>query len=320
MKKILYIVVPCYNEEEMLPISSKAMLEKLNTLIKSEKISDDSRILFVNDGSKDKTWELICKLHDEDYHYSGLCLSHNRGHQNALLAGLETSAKYADMIASMDADLQDDINALDEMIDKYYAGNDVVYGVRKSRKKDTFFKRYTAQKFYNMMSEMGSEIVYNHADYRLMSKRAVNALSEYREVNLFLRGLVPMIGFKSDLVFYERGVREKGESKYPLKKMISFAYEGITSMTLVPIRFVRNLGVCFSILGFMAFVACLVLYFFNFPHMWMFSIIGFIWFMSGLILFGVGLIGDYVGKTYLESKHRPRYIISDFLNNETKKK
>ena len=316
MADILYLVIPCYNEEEMLPVTKDILLKKLKELIDADKISDKSRILFVNDGSKDKTWELIKKYHDEDEHFSGLCLSHNRGHQNALLAGLETAIKSCDMVVSMDADLQDDINVIDQMIEKYYDGNDIVYGVRSSRKKDSFFKRFTAQKFYKIMNQMGSEVIYNHADYRLMSKKAVNALSEYREVNLFLRGIVPMLGFKSDVVYYERGKREKGESKYPLKKMLSFAYEGITSMTLAPIYFIRNSGIVTSVLSFVAFVVCLVLYFLNFSHMMLFSILTFGLFLCGVSMTAIGLIGDYVGKTYLESKHRPRYIIWDYINKE----
>ena len=239
----LYIVLPCYKEEEALPLSAPKLKEKLLSLIDKNKISDDSRILFVNDGSKDGTWRIINELHEQDRHFTGISLSRNRGHQNALLAGLETAAKYADAIISMDVDLQDDIGAVDEMLEKFEAGCDVVYGVRKARKKDSFFKRFTAEGFYKIINKMGGDIVFNHADYRLMSKRAVNALGEYKECNLFLRGLVPMIGFKSDIVLYERDKRVAGESKYPLKKMLAFAYDGVTSLTLTPIKFIRRAGI-----------------------------------------------------------------------------
>ncbi len=316
MSDTLYIVIPCYNEEEALPGTKEVVLKKLVALIEENKISDKSRILFVNDGSKDKTWEIIKKFHAEDKRLSGLCLSHNKGHQNALLAGLETAAKSADMVISMDADLQDDVNVVDQMIAKYYEGADIVYGVRSSRKKDSFFKRVTAERFYKTINHMGGELIYNHADYRLMSKRAINALSSYHEVNLFLRGIVPMLGFKSDIVYYARGVREKGESKYPLKKMLSFAYEGITSMTLAPIRLVRNGGIFLSLASLLAFIVCLTLYFLGFSHMSLFSILTFVLFIGGLLMISIGLIGDYVGKTYLETKARPRYIVWEYLNEE----
>ena len=316
--KTLFIVVPCYNEEEVLPETNSRLLAKLHSLIDAGKITDASRILYVNDGSKDKTWALIKECHEADKHASGLCLSRNRGHQNALLAGLMTAKDHADMIASMDADLQDDINAVDEMIDKYYEGCDIVYGVRKARKKDTFFKRFTAEGFYKIMDACGAEVVFNSADYRLMSKRAVEGLSQFHEVNLFLRGIVPMIGYKSDIVFYERGERFAGESKYPLKKMLAFAYEGITSLTLTPIHFFRNLGFGLSCLFFPAFLVCMILYFCNVaPNVTnMLTFVFLFLACTNLILFVIGIIGDYIGKAYMEAKARPRYIIAESLLDE----
>ncbi|MDE6001738.1 MAG: glycosyltransferase family 2 protein [Clostridia bacterium] len=314
MKTTLYIVIPCYNEEKVLPVTAGQFKEKLLSLIAAGKISDKSRIMFVNDGSKDKTWELISQYHAEDKHYSGVNLSRNRGQQNALLAGLNTAAQFADAIITMDVDLQDDINAIDEMIEKYEDGCEVVYGVRKARKKDSFFKRSTALGFYKVINKMGGEVIYNHAEYRLMSKRAVLSLAEYKETNLFLRGLVPMVGYKSDIVFYERAKRVAGESKYPLRKLISLAYEGITSLSVKPINIIRSLGLAFSIIGLAGVIATIVL-----------SCLGIIstsWItlaavvaVGGILQFSLGVIGDYVGKTYMESKHRPRYFIADILND-----
>lgn len=314
----LYMVLPCYKEEDALPLSAPKLKEKLLSLIEAKKISDDSRILFVNDGSKDRTWEIICKLHEEDGHFTGISLSRNRGHQNALLAGLETAAKYADAIVSMDVDLQDDIGAVDEMLEKFEAGCDIVYGVRKARKKDSFFKRFTAEGFYKIINKMGGEIVFNHADYRLMSKRAVNALSEYKECNLFLRGLVPMIGFKSDIVLYERDKRVAGESKYPLKKMLAFAYEGVTSLTLTPIKFIRRAGVFFTLAGILGLAATITLFCLNIASpIWI--VIASVVMMSGVLEFSLGIVGDYVGKTYFEVKRRPRYFIAENLIEADKK-
>ncbi|MCI8412569.1 MAG: glycosyltransferase family 2 protein [Clostridia bacterium] len=311
---VLYIVVPCYNEEPVLAETTARLREKLTGLIGAGKISDESRVLYVNDGSKDNTWALIRKFHEEDGHFSGVNLSRNRGHQNALLAGLETAAKYADAIVSMDADLQDDINAVDEMVDKFHEGCEVVYGVRKARKKDSFFKRWTAEAFYKLTNKMGGNIVFNHADYRLMSRRAVLALSEYRECNLFLRGLVPMIGYKSDLVFYERAERFAGESKYPLKKMLSFAYEGITSLTVTPIKMIRNTGIALIALSVLALAATITLFCLNLLWQGWILLAG-AGLLSGIVVLSVGIVGDYVGKTYMESKHRPRYFIADVLND-----
>ncbi len=311
----LYIVLPCYKEEEALPLSAPKLKEKLLSLIDKNKISDDSRILFVNDGSKDGTWRIINELHEQDRHFTGISLSRNRGHQNALLAGLETAAKYADAIISMDVDLQDDIGAVDEMLEKFEAGCDVVYGVRKARKKDSFFKRFTAEGFYKIINKMGGDIVFNHADYRLMSKRAVNALGEYKECNLFLRGLVPMIGFKSDIVLYERDKRVAGESKYPLKKMLAFAYDGVTSLTLTPIKFIRRAGIFFTLTGVLGLAATITLFCLSIASsVWI--VISSLVTMGGILEFSLGIVGDYVGKTYFEVKHRPRYFIAENLLEE----
>ena len=311
----LYIVLPCYKEEEALPLSAPKLKEKLLSLIDKNKISDDSRILFVNDGSKDGTWRIINELHEQDRHFTGISLSRNRGHQNALLAGLETAAKYADAIISMDVDLQDDIGAVDEMLEKFEAGCDVVYGVRKARKKDSFFKRFTAEGFYKIINKMGGDIVFNHADYRLMSKRAVNALGEYKECNLFLRGLVPMIGFKSDIVLYERAKRVAGESKYPLKKMLAFAYDGVTSLTLTPLKFIRRAGIFFTLTGVLGLAATITLFCLSIASsVWI--VISSLVTMGGILEFSLGIVGDYVGKTYFEVKHRPRYFIAENLLEE----
>ncbi len=311
----LYIVLPCYKEEEALPLSAPKLKEKLLSLIDKNKISDDSRILFVNDGSKDGTWRIINELHEQDRHFTGISLSRNRGHQNALLAGLETAAKYADAIISMDVDLQDDIGAVDETLEKFEAGCDVVYGVRKARKKDSFFKRFTAEGFYKIINKMGGDIVFNHADYRLMSKRAVNALGEYKECNLFLRGLVPMIGFKSDIVLYERDKRVAGESKYPLKKMLAFAYDGVTSLTLTPLKFIRRAGIFFTLTGVLGLAATITLFCLSIASsVWI--VISSLVTMGGILEFSLGIVGDYVGKTYFEVKHRPRYFIAENLLEE----
>ena len=320
MKHKLYLVIPCYNEEEVLPETAGRLKEKLNSLIEKEKISKESRIVFVNDGSKDRTWELIQQFHAEDEVFCGINLSRNRGHQNALLAGLMTVKEYADMVISMDADLQDDINAIDEMVEKYLNGIDIVYGVRSSRAKDTFFKKVTAEGFYRLMNAMGANTVSNHADYRLMSKRALEGLAEFKEVNLFLRGVVPMIGYSFDVVYYERGERFAGESKYPLGKMISFAVEGITSLSIKPIRMITGLG-------FFVFLVSIAILIYSFVRHFMgATIVGWttlmvsLWAIGGLILLSLGVVGEYIGKIYLEVKARPRYIISDRTEGEGKKK
>ena len=314
MNTKLYIVVPCYNEEKVLPITAGMFMDKLKSLIAAGKISDESRVMFVNDGSKDKTWELISGYHEKDKHFSGVNLSRNRGQQVALLAGLNTAVEYADAVITMDVDLQDDIDAIDEMLEKYENGYEVIYGVRKSRKKDTFFKRCSALAFYGLINKMGGEVIYNHAEYRLMSKRAVQALAEYKEANLFLRGLVPMVGFKSDIVFYERAKRCAGESKYPLKKMLSLAYEAITSLTLTPIKMVRRAGIAFTILGLLGLAATITLFCLGIAAQGWITIASIVT-MAGVLQFSLGIIGDYVGKTYMESKHRPRYFIAEVLND-----
>lgn len=312
---IAFFVVPCYNEEEVLPETSKRLKEKLQQLISEKLISEKSRILFVNDGSKDRTWFIIKELHHSDPLYSGATLSRNRGHQNALLAGLMSAKNYADFVISLDADLQDDINAIDSMIEKYYEGYDIVYGVRSSRKTDTFFKRFTAEGYYKFIKLLGADIVFNHADYRLMSKRALDDLSEYSEVNLFLRGIVPMLGYKTTSVFYERGERFAGESKYPLKKMLAFALEGVTSLSTKPLRFITLLGFVIFFVSLLMLIYSLVQWFVDETVIGWASVICSIWAIGGLVLLSIGVVGEYIGKIYLETKHRPRYKISEFLNS-----
>lgn len=314
MGEILYIVIPCYNEEAVLPETAKRLKEKLLKLIDSGKISDKSRIVFVNDGSKDKTWEIIEELHNDDNIYSGIKLSRNRGHQNALLSGLMTVKECADMVISMDADLQDDIDVVDKFIDEYYKGNDVVYGVRNSRATDTFFKRTTAEGFYKVMKMFGVDIVFNHADYRLMSKRALYELEKYKEVNLFLRGIVPLIGFNSSIVEYERHERFAGESKYPLKKMLAFAFDGITSFSTKLIRMVLWTGAIIFLLSIAIFIYGIIRKITgNTVAGWTFIVCS-IWMLGGIQLLCLGIIGEYIGKIYSETKARPRFIIDKFIN------
>lgn len=318
MNNILYIVIPCYNEQEVLPETSKRLREKVNTLVTENKISKDSRIMFVNDGSKDRTWSMIQELCEENELFAGVNLSRNRGHQNALLAGLSTAVSYADMIVTMDADLQDDINAIDQMVDAYESGYDVVYGVRSSRKKDTAFKRGTAHFFYKLMSFLGADIVYDHADFRLLSKRAAENLLDFEEVNLFLRGIVPMVGFPSTTVTYERGERFAGESKYPLGKMITFAFEGITSLSVKPIRMITIGGLLICVISLIMLIKAFVDYFHgNVVPGWA-SIMVSIWVLGGLQLFAIGIIGEYIGKTYLETKRRPKFIIESVLLKQSR--
>lgn len=311
---ILYMAIPCYNEEEVLHETAKRLEEKYYELKKNGKISDKSRVVFIDDGSRDRTWEIIEEIHEQNEMFSGIKLSRNRGHQNALLCGLMTVRELADAVISMDADLQDDINAIDGMIDKYIEGCDVVYGVRSARTTDTFFKRFTAEGFYKLMNMMGANIVFNHADFRLMSKRALEGFSEFKEVNLFLRGIVPMVGYKSDIVTYERAERFAGESKYPLKKMLAFAFEGITSLSTKPIKLITGIG-------FIIFAVSIVMVIYNIIRFFMgatvpgwASLAVSIWALGGIQLISIGLIGEYIGKIYLESKHRPRYIIEKFIN------
>lgn len=316
---ILYTVIPCYNEEEALPETARQLGEKYAALIASGAISEESRIAFVNDGSKDRTWELICALHRENALFTGINLSRNRGHQNALLAGLMTVRGHADMVISMDADLQDDIGAMDEMIAKYADGCDVVYGVRSSRRKDSFFKRFTAEAFYRLMNRLGANTVFNHADYRLLSRRALDGLAEFKEVNLFLRGIVPMIGYRSDTVLYERGERLAGESKYPLKKMLSFAFEGITSLSTKPIRMITALGFLIFFVSIIMLIIFIVQFFMGMTVPGWASVIVSLWAIGGLLMLAVGVVGEYIGKIYLETKARPRFLIAEFLEDESDK-
>lgn len=313
--KILYMVVPCYNEEEVLDETTKQLSAKINELMKQGKISKRSRILYVNDGSKDQTWPIIARLHEEYDIVSGLNLSRNRGHQNAVLAGLLYAKEHSDVAISMDADLQDDIHAIDEMIDKFNAGMDVVYGVRSDRKTDTFFKKFTAEGFYKMMKWMGVDIVFNHADFRLMSKRVLNQLENYSEVNLFLRGIIPLIGYPSDKVYYERHERFAGESKYPLKKMLSFAFDGITSFSVKPIRFILSLGLFVFFVSLGILVYSFVRYLLGATVLGWSSLMVSVWALGGLQLFAIGIIGEYIGKVYLEAKGRPRFAIQDILDD-----
>ena len=309
----LFCVIPCYNEQEVLPETSERLRQKMESLIVKGKISEDSRVVFVNDGSRDSTWEIIQKLHEENPLFQGINLSKNMGHQNALLAGLMTAKDLCDVTISMDADLQDDINAIDEMIDKFIDGADIVYGVRSKRATDTFFKRVTAENFYKLMDYLGAKTVYNHADYRLMSRRALMDLSQFGEVNLFLRGIVPMIGYKSEVVYYERAERFAGESKYPLGKMLSFAVQGITSLSTKPIKMITSLGF------FIFFVSIVVLIYSLVRHYTGHTIPGWtttvlsVWAIGGLIMISLGVIGEYIGKIYLETKNRPRFIIENYL-------
>lgn len=311
--QILYLVIPCYNEQEVLPETSKRLLEKMTSLMERNMISRDSKIMFVNDGSKDRTWEMIEELHAENPIYQGVKLSRNRGHQNALLGGLMTAKEYADMVISLDADLQDDIDVIDKFVEKYYEGCEIVYGVRSARKTDTFFKRFTAEGFYKIINMMGGEVVFNHADYRLMSKRALDEMENYKEVNLFLRGIVPMIGFKTDVVAYERHERFAGESKYPLKKMLALAVDGITSLSIKPIRFIVFLGMFIFVCSIAMLIYSLVQHFLGNTSIGWTSLIVSIWAIGGLQLLAIGVIGEYIGKIYLETKARPKYIIEKVL-------
>ena len=309
----LFLVIPCYNEEEVLEDTTSKLLDKLYFLIGQNAVSDSSRILYVNDGSKDRTWDIIEELCVSDNHINGISLAHNKGHQNALLAGLMVAKEHADMVISLDADLQDDINAIDSMIEKYYEGCDIVYGVRNKRDKDSFFKRVTAESFYKLMAKLGADTVYNHADYRLMSRRALESLAQYKEVNLFLRGIVPMLGYKTDCVYYERGERLAGESKYPLKKMIAFALEGITSLSTTPIKFITVGGGIVFLISLGMMVYSFIRHAIGATVVGWSSLIVSLWMIGGLILLSIGVVGEYIGKIYLETKARPRYIIEKEL-------
>lgn len=311
---IIYLVVPCYNEEDVLRETASRLKEKMQGLISNKVISDKSRITFIDDGSKDKTWSIIEELNSNDKIFSGVKLSRNRGHQNALLAGLMTVKDYCDAAISLDADLQDDINVIDKFIEKFNYGCDVVYGVRSGRKTDTVFKRTTAQGFYKIMKGLGVDIVYNHADYRLMSKRALDSLQDFKEVNLFLRGIVPLIGYKSDVVLYERNERFAGESKYPLKKMLSFAFEGITSFSVKPIRLILTVGILMFISSLAALLYFLIIWMAGKTVQGWTTVVASIWMLGGIQLLCLGVIGEYIGKIYIETKQRPKYIIDKFIN------
>ena len=310
-KPVLYIVIPCYNEQEVLPITAPMFLEKLRTLTEKGKISGQSRVLFVNDGSKDKTWQIICDLARQDEHYLGISQSRNRGHQNAVLAGLMEAKERCDITISIDCDGQDDINAMDEMVDAYLDGCEVVYGVRSSRETDTFFKRFTAQSFYKFLAAMGAEVVYNHADYRLISSRVLKEFANFKEVNLFLRGMVPLVGFKSTSVSYSRAERLAGESHYPLKKMIALAVDGITSLSVKPLRLIMGFGMVVAAISFIGCLWALITALCGKAVAGWASMTCIVCFVSGVQLICLGIIGEYIGKIYMETKARPRYIISE---------
>lgn len=317
VKPTLYIVIPCYNEQEVLPVTAPVFLQKINDLYIDGKISENSRILFVNDGSRDNTWSIISELSQLDEHYCGISLSRNCGHQNALLAGLDEARDKCDACVSIDCDGQDDIDAIDKMVDEYLSGSDVVYGVRSDRKKDTAFKRGTAQLFYKLIKAMGADVVYNHADYRLLSKKALCALSQFKEVNVFLRGIVPMVGFKYSCVEYSRKERMAGKSKYPLKKMLSFAIDGITSLSVKPIRLITAFGFVVAILSLAGIVWSVITAIIGSGVAGWASTVSIICFLGGVQLLGLGVIGEYIGKIYLETKQRPKYII-DTKTDENK--
>lgn len=312
---ILYMIVPCYNEEEVLPETSKRLKEKYQSLIERKLISKQSRVVFVNDGSKDKTWSMISEYHNsEGGYFSGINLAHNSGHQNAVLAGLMTVKGLCDIAITMDADLQDDINTIDAMVAKYYEGNQVVYGVRSSRETDSFFKKFTAEGFYKFMKVMGADVVYNHADFRLMSRRVLDELADFREVNLFLRGMIPLIGFQSCSVYYERHERFAGESKYPLKKMLSFAINGITSFSVKPLKIITSLGLIMTLISLLAFIWAFIGKLTGHTAQGWSSLVCSIWLIGGVQTLCLGIIGEYIGKIYAEVKQRPRYIVDTFIN------
>lgn len=316
MKKIIWLVIPCYNEQEVLHETSRQLEEIMRGLIKKDKISDKSKIAFVNDGSKDNTWNIITDLHEKNPMFTGINLAHNKGHQNALLAGLMTAKDYADAAISLDADLQDDVGVIEQFIDKFNEGKDVVYGVRSTRATDTVFKRSTAHAFYKLMKAMGADTLQDHADYRLMSKRALEGLAKYKEVNLFLRGIVPMIGYETDVVYYERHERFAGESKYPLKKMLSFAVDGITSCSVKPIRMITSLGTLVFTISIVMLIYFLIVWLLGHTVQGWTTIVISLWGIGGLILLSLGIIGEYVGKIYMEVKERPRFIIEKLLYKE----
>ncbi|WP_301845005.1 glycosyltransferase family 2 protein [uncultured Ruminococcus sp.] len=315
----IYFVIPCYNEQEVLPITAEQLRIKYDQLLQSGLIAESSRILLVDDGSKDRTWQIISQLHQKDSRFQGVKLSRNRGHQNALLAGLMTARSFCDAAISLDADLQDDINAMDAMLQKFQDGCDIVYGVRSDRETDTIFKRCTAQGYYKFMSGMGGELVYNHADYRLMSRRALDGLAEFGEVNLFLRGIVPMIGYRSDIVTYARKERPAGKSKYPLKKMLAFAWEGLTSLSIRPIRMITILGTLIFLVSIGMLIYSVIRHAMGATITGWTSLAVSIWAIGGLQLLAIGIIGEYIGKVYLETKSRPKYIIETYLGDSESK-
>lgn len=318
---VLYIVIPCYNEEKVLPETCEMFLGKLHELEDADEISRESKILFVDDGSKDKTWSVISDLMEKDEHYQGLKLSRNRGHQNALLAGLMTAKDYADITISIDCDGQDDINAMNGMIAEYRDGAEIVYGVRSKRETDTFFKRFTAEGFYKILKIFGAEVVFNHADYRLMSRRALEGLAEFKEVNLFLRGLVPLVGFKSSSVYYERHERIAGESHYPLSKMLALAFNGITSLSVRPLQMITGLGFFMFIVSLLAVLITVIIKIFGYTVQGWTSLLCVVFMLGGLQILCLGIIGEYIGKIYSESKSRPRYILEEnSLEKKAKKK
>ena len=317
---VLYLVVPCYNEQEVLNDTAEKLRKKMTALIAAEKVSAKSRIAFVNDGSRDATWELIAACAEQSTLFSGINLAHNEGHQNALLAGLMTVLPYADVTISMDADLQDDIDAVDAMLEKYAAGANIVYGVRENRASDTFLKRFTAESFYRVMRALGADIVFNHADFRLMDRRALTALAAYSEVNLFLRGIVPMIGLTHDVVYYTRRQRLAGESKYPWRRMASFAWEGVTSLSARPIRLISQMGMFISFISGLMLVWSIIRHFEGETIIGWTSLVVSLWFLGGLILLSIGVIGEYVAKIYLEVKRRPRYLVQDFIDTNAEGK
>lgn len=316
MEPILYVVIPCYNEEDVLPITSNEFLDELQLLISKQNISDESKILFVNDGSSDKTWEMIKALSKKDKHFTGISLSRNMGHQNAVLAGLMEAKDKCDITVSIDCDGQDDITAMEAMVDAYADGFEVVYGVRSKRKTDTFFKRFTAESFYKLLKLMGAEVVFNHADYRLISAKVLREFANFGEVNLFLRGLIPLVGFKSTSVYYERHERKAGESHYPLQKMLSLAFDGITSLSVKPLRMITALGVLVSMISFIGVIYAVVHKFLGSTVAGWASTTCLVCFLGGIQLISLGVIGEYIGKIYMEVKHRPRYIIEERTEEE----
>lgn len=319
-KPILYIVIPCYNEEKVLPITSSMFLDKITELVQKDKISDDSRVLFVNDGSKDRTWEIIKELSGQNDHYKGICQSRNRGHQNAVLAGLMEAKDVCDITISIDCDGQDDINAMNDMVDAYLDGCEIVYGVRSRRDTDTFFKRFTAEGFYKVLNWMGAEVVFNHADYRLVSSRVLQEFANYKEVNLFLRGMFPLVGFKSTSVYYERHERIAGESHYPLTKMLALAFDGITSLSVKPLHMITGLGCGIALLSFIGVIWSVIVALTGHAVTGWASMTSMICFIGGVQLICLGVLGEYIGKIYMEVKHRPRYIISERTGEQEEEK